>query len=48
LLGAEEGQHVQFYVELLENQQSRDRAPRGGTIAFVRPTPEFEFIMWDV
>ncbi len=48
LIGAAESQHVQFYVELLENQQSRDRAPRHGTIAFERPTPEFEYVMWDV
>jgi hypothetical protein len=39
---------VQFCVELLENQQSRDRAPRAGNIAFNRPPAEFEQIMWDV
>jgi hypothetical protein len=41
-------QHVQFYVELLEAEQSRERAPREGSIAFVRPTAEFEQMMWDV
>ena len=48
LIGAAAGQQVQFYVELLENQQSRDRAPRDGNIGFTRPPPEFEQIMWDV
>ena len=48
LLGAKPKQTVQFYVELLENLQSRDRAPREGNIAFARPVPEFEQIMWDV
>jgi hypothetical protein len=47
-IGAAVNQHVQFYVELLESQQSRDRAPRTGNIAFLRPPPEFESIMWDV
>jgi alpha-amylase/alpha-mannosidase (GH57 family) len=48
LIGASAGQPVQFFVELMENQQSRDRAPRFGAISFARPTPEFEFVMWDV
>jgi len=47
-IGADVNQHVQFYVELLEAEQSRERAPREGSIAFVRPTAEFEQIMWDV
>lgn len=47
-IGVQPGQSVQFYVELLENQQSRDRAPREGNILFTRPTPEFEMVMWDV
>jgi hypothetical protein len=41
-------QPVQFFVELLEAGQSRDRAPREGTIDFKRPSPDFEQIMWDV
>ncbi len=48
LIGARAGQSVQFCVELLESEQSRDRAPREGTIAFVRPPAEFESMMWDV
>ena len=48
LIEAEAKQPVQFYVELLENQQSRDRAPREGNIVFTWPSPEFEQIMWDV
>jgi alpha-amylase/alpha-mannosidase (GH57 family) len=48
LIGAKANHPVQFYVELLENQQSRERAPREGNIVFTRPLPEFEHIMWDV
>jgi alpha-amylase/alpha-mannosidase (GH57 family) len=48
LLEAEAKQPVQFYVELLENLQSRDRAPREGNIAFTWPSPEFEQVLWDV
>ena len=44
----DEKQHVQFCVELLQNGQSRDRAPRAGTISFTRPPAEFERLMWDV
>jgi alpha-amylase/alpha-mannosidase (GH57 family) len=39
---------VQFFVELLQGGQSRDRAPREGTIALARPSRDFEQIMWDV
>jgi hypothetical protein len=48
LIEAEAKKPVQFYVELLENQQSRDRAPREGNITFTWPAPEFEQMMWDV
>ena len=48
VLGAQPDQSVQFYVELLQGLQSRDRAPREGTIQLTCPTPEFEQIMWDV
>jgi alpha-amylase/alpha-mannosidase (GH57 family) len=48
LIGVEENQAVQFCVELMENQQSRDRAPRTGNITFTRPTDKFEQVMWDV
>jgi alpha-amylase/alpha-mannosidase (GH57 family) len=48
LIDADPNQHVQFYVELLENQQSRDRAPREGNIVFQRPAPEFESMQWVV
>jgi alpha-amylase/alpha-mannosidase (GH57 family) len=39
---------IQFFVELLGDRQSRDRAPREGTIILTRPSPDFEQIMWDV
>jgi alpha-amylase/alpha-mannosidase (GH57 family) len=48
LLGVEENQPVQFFVELFQSGQSRDRSPREGTIRLTRPTPDFEHIMWDV
>ena len=48
LLGAQVDQPIQFYVEILEAQQSRDRAPREGLIHLNRPSPDFEKIMWDV
>src|SRR5262249_45196277 len=39
---------VDFAVEGLEGTQSRDRAPREGTIHLTRPSEDFEQIMWDV
>lgn len=47
-LGAKEEQPLNFFVELLEGEQSRDRAPREGTINLICPSPHFEQIMWDV
>jgi hypothetical protein len=47
-LGVQVEQPVQFYVELLQDGQSRDRAPREGTISLACPSPDFERIMWDV
>jgi hypothetical protein len=47
-LGVQTDQPIQFFVELLEGQQSRDRAPREGTINLLCPSPEFEQVMWDV
>jgi alpha-amylase/alpha-mannosidase (GH57 family) len=47
-LGVQVDQPIQFFVEVLEGGQSRDRAPREGTIALTCPSPDFERIMWDV
>ncbi len=47
-LGARVGEPIQFYVELLERHQSRDRAPREGAIGLARPSADFERVMWDV
>ena len=47
-LGVAVDQPIQFYVELLEGRQSRDRAPREGTINLACPSPNFEQIMWNV
>jgi alpha-amylase/alpha-mannosidase (GH57 family) len=47
-LGVQVDQPIQFYVELLEGGQGRERAPREGTISLACPSPDFEQIMWDV
>jgi hypothetical protein len=47
-LGVAVDEPLQFFVEVLEGGQSRDRAPRQGTIALTRPSRDFEQIMWDV
>jgi alpha-amylase/alpha-mannosidase (GH57 family) len=39
---------IQFYVELVRGEQGLDRAPREGTIALLKPSADFERIMWDV
>jgi hypothetical protein len=48
MLGVDMHQPVHFYVELLEGRQSRDRAPREGAIQLIRPSADFERVMWDV
>ncbi len=48
LLKVSVDQPIQFFVELLQGGQSRDRAPREGTINLTCPSPDFEQIMWDV
>jgi alpha-amylase/alpha-mannosidase (GH57 family) len=48
LLGLKVDQPIQFFVELLEGNQSRERAPREGAISLACPSPHFEQIMWDV
>jgi alpha-amylase/alpha-mannosidase (GH57 family) len=47
-LGLHVDQAIQFFVEVLERKQSRDRAPREGTFSLACPSPDFELIMWDV
>jgi len=39
---------VQFYVELLQNDQSIERTPHEGVIETFVPSPDFEQIMWQV
>jgi alpha-amylase/alpha-mannosidase (GH57 family) len=46
-LGVAVGEAVQFFVELREGRQSRDRAPRDGEILLDRPSPAFESLMWN-
>ncbi len=48
VMGVKVDQPIQFFVEVLESQQSRDRAPREGLIQLTCPSPDFEKIMWDV
>jgi alpha-amylase/alpha-mannosidase (GH57 family) len=48
ILGVQMGGPIHFFVELVENKQSRDRAPREGAIQLTCPSPDFERIMWDV
>ena len=47
-LGVKENEPIQFYIDLQQAQQSRDRAPREGTIHFNCPSKDFERITWDV
>ena len=48
ILGVKPEQPVHFFVDLLQKNQSRDRAPREGTINLTCPSADFEQIMWDV
>jgi alpha-amylase/alpha-mannosidase (GH57 family) len=48
LLLVKPGQAVQFFVELRQGTQSRDRAPREGTVHLTCPSADFEQKMWDV
>lgn len=45
-LGLEPDRPVHFFVEVIKNGQSADRAPREGAIEFRVPSPDFERIMW--
>jgi alpha-amylase/alpha-mannosidase (GH57 family) len=47
-LGVAVDTHMQFFVELLRDGQSQDRAPREAAIVLTRPSRDFEQIMWDV
>jgi hypothetical protein len=47
-LGLKAGDAVRFYVELLSDEASLDRAPREGILELVVPSPDFERIMWQV
>ena len=37
---------AQFFVELLQGEQSLERVPYEGAIETTVPSPEFELIMW--
>ena len=48
MLGAEPDDPLNFFIELLQEDSSTDRAPREGTINLTVPTADFEQIMWQV
>jgi hypothetical protein len=45
-LGLTTDDPIQFYVELLEGDQSLERAPVEGAIDTTVPSPEYEMLMW--
>jgi hypothetical protein len=45
-LGLTPGSPVRFYVEIIKNELSLERAPREGAIEIQIPSPDFELIMW--
>jgi alpha-amylase/alpha-mannosidase (GH57 family) len=47
-LGRKAGDPLRFYVELLADNASLDRAPREGIFELTVPSPDFERIMWQV
>ncbi len=47
-LGVAAGEPIRFYVELLKDDSSLDRAPREGIFELTVPSPDFERIMWQV
>ncbi|MFO0909882.1 MAG: glycoside hydrolase family 57 protein [Isosphaeraceae bacterium] len=47
-LGVVPGDSLKFYVELLVEDASVDRAPREGIFELTVPSPDFERIMWQV
>jgi hypothetical protein len=47
-LGLKAGDPVRFYVELLSDEASLDRAPREGIFELTAPSPDFERVMWQV
>jgi alpha-amylase/alpha-mannosidase (GH57 family) len=47
-LGLKPDQPAQFFVELIQDGQSRDRAPREECIHLLVPAENFELVMWDV
>jgi alpha-amylase/alpha-mannosidase (GH57 family) len=47
-LGLRAGDPVRFYVELLSDDASLDRAPREGIFELTVPSPDFERLMWQV
>jgi len=47
-LGLKVGDPIRFYVEVLSDDASLDRAPREGIFELTVPSPDFERIMWQV
>jgi hypothetical protein len=45
-LGLTTDDPIQFYIELLDGDQSLERAPVEGAIDTTVPSPEYELLMW--
>ncbi len=45
-LGLKTDERIQFYVELLSEEQSLERIPHEGAIETAVPSPDYELIMW--
>ena len=45
-LGVSPQSVLQFYIDLLQDQQTIERIPNEGIITTTVPTPEFELMMW--
>jgi alpha-amylase/alpha-mannosidase (GH57 family) len=47
-LGLKANDPIRFYVEVIQDESSLDRAPREGIFELTAPTPDFERVMWQV
>ncbi|NQT14692.1 MAG: alpha-amylase/alpha-mannosidase [Planctomycetes bacterium] len=47
-LGARTDDPIQFYVELIEDDESIQRVPHEGAIETFVPSPDYELVMWQV
>ena len=45
-LGVTTEEPVQFWIDLLRNEQSQERIPHEGAIETIVPSPDYELMMW--